>query len=90
MKLNIDWIVIYPVDNTIQRVNNPNPEFSSVCGAGQTNSSFPCFDVSCSDLLKCKPFNIANTLNELYEIAVRHATQHCVDRLDGNTLLNEK
>ena len=30
----IHWIVIYPVDNAIQRFNNRGQKFSSVCGAG--------------------------------------------------------
>ena len=30
----IRWIVIYPVDNAIQRFNNRDQKFSSVCGAG--------------------------------------------------------
>ena len=29
----IRWIVIYPVDNAIQRFNNRDQKFSSVCGA---------------------------------------------------------
>ena len=30
----IRWIVIYPVDKAIQRFNNRDQKFSSVCGAG--------------------------------------------------------
>ena len=30
----IHWIVIYPVDNAMQRFNNRGQKFSSVCGAG--------------------------------------------------------
>ena len=62
---------------------NPDLKFSSVCGPDKTTSSFPCFDVSCSDLLKCKPFNIGNTLNELYDTAVRHGPHDSVDPLDS-------